>query len=410
MWRRYGDAVYALLVLGGLALQAGGLGFLGWSFLASRTNVFPGPGPELALLLAVALAAAVLVALVGFVLAYHAVSAQREERRRESVAAWTDRWVGVAFGGEPPAAGPLPREAVEALLNVRETLQGREAAGLERLLGDRAVGDRLLPGLRSRHLGPRLEALEALARSRLAAGFYPALPRLHDREPHVRTMAARALACTLSRMPDGPGRDRAEAAFASALARAALPSGVVLEALVLLEGAAHGVLRRLLAAGAGDGGDTGTLRGALEAAGRLQLLSVAEAVAGFARHPDPEARAAAIRALGRLGYLPEAAAAALLAATFDDVEFVRVQAARAAVLLPREASLARLYAMLGDPSWWVRQAAAGALLEVRGEGQRTLERAARSHPDRYARHMAVQTLLDAELIDPDLARRLREAA
>jgi hypothetical protein len=52
----------------------------------------------------------------------------------------------------------------------------------------------------------------------------------------------------------------------------------------------------------------------------------------------------------------------------DEGEFGRTQAARAVVRLGDELAVPRLLELLGDRSWWVRRAAAQALLELDGRG------------------------------------------
>jgi HEAT repeat protein len=100
----------------------------------------------------------------------------------------------------------------------------------------------------------------------------------------------------------------------------------------------------------------------------------------------------------------------VIAALNDPTEFLRVQASRTALLLPRELARPALWDRLGDESWWVRRAAAQALLSLGSDGPRLLQSAGTGHPDRFARHMAVQVLLDAGKLDPDLARTIRGAS
>jgi tetratricopeptide (TPR) repeat protein len=140
-----------------------------------------------------------------------------------------------------------------------------------------------------------------------------------------------------------------------------------------------------------------------------ELLELAEDVAAHVTDPDAEVRAASLRALGRLGFMPPVAVPGALEATGDPVEFVRVQAMRTAVLLPHAEARTALWRGLGDQSWWVRRAAAHALLGLGMEGPDLVQRAARTHPDRYARQMALQVLLDAGRLDGNDARALREA-
>jgi HEAT repeat protein len=84
----------------------------------------------------------------------------------------------------------------------------------------------------------------------------------------------------------------------------------------------------------------------------------------------------------------------VLSALEDRVEFVRIHAAAAARLLPREQAFPVLWERLGDPSWWVRRAASEALARLGRAGLAELGRAAASHPDRFGRDMAAQSLRD----------------
>jgi HEAT repeat protein len=146
----------------------------------------------------------------------------------------------------------------------------------------------------------------------------------------------------------------------------------------------------------------------LDTAGRLKALDLAEQVAPFCGHPNPEVRAAALRALSLIGILPPGSEQAAAVALIDPVEYVRIQATRTASLLPRVAAERALWDLLADESWWVRRAAAKALLTLGTDGPAILERAGRSHQDRFGRHMAIQVLLDSGHLDPARARRLRE--
>jgi HEAT repeat protein len=79
----------------------------------------------------------------------------------------------------------------------------------------------------------------------------------------------------------------------------------------------------------------------------------------------------------------------------DDIEFVRVVAVRAARRQPLPHVLALLIERLGDSSWWVRKGAAETLAAMGPAGEEALFEAAESHPDRYARDMAAQVIVDS---------------
>src|SRR5919108_621713 len=281
MWRRYGDDLYALLVLVVFTFEALTLGVLTWAFALSAARALGGGDLITILVASVAVTALALIAVGSYVIAYHVISTRRERHRRLLLDRWTARWVSVLFEGRRPPRAPLPPEGVETLLDLREHLTGAE--------------------------GERVE----------------------------------------------------------------------------------GLVRRY---------DIGR-----------RLLELAEDVAAHVGDRDAEVRSASLRALGRLGILPRSAVRGALEATRDPIEFVRVQATRTAVLLPSDRARTALWRGLGDESWWVRRAAAHALLELGVEGPGLVQRASRTHPDRYARQMALQVLLDAGRLDAHDARALREA-
>jgi HEAT repeat protein len=422
MWRRYGDDLYAFLVLAVFSTEALVLGFLTWRFAAGASSALGGGNLTTVLIFSVAATALALVTIGGYVLAYHVISSRSERGRRERLDSWTARWVAVLFQEEDPPEGPLPPEGVETLLDLREHLAGAEGERVEDLVRWYRIGEGLidrsqlkarprrsfgfLGSFRRRRLSRRLDALEALSKARLPQSVEPLLRLLDDREPAIRLMALRSVARSLARLPDGPLRDRGVLGFAEVVMTARIPPGAVEECLLLLEGAAPQVLTILLSATH----DAPLLARVIDAAGRLKLLELGDDVAAHVGHPEPEVRAAALRTLGLMGFLPPAAEAGVTAALNDPTEFVRVQASRTALLLPRESARPALWDRLGDESWWVRRAAAQALLGLGSDGPRLLQSAGTGHPDRFARHMAVQVLLDAGKLDPDLARSIRGAS
>ena len=129
---------------------------------------------------------------------------------------------------------------------------------------------------------------------------------------------------------------------------------MVEEVVVLSEDAATSLIGILLQQ---DRPRAPTVRAAIDGIGRLKFLVFAEEVVRFLDHPDDEVRAAALRAVSRLGFLPEASSGIVIAALTDDVDFIRNDAAAAARLLPRLQALAYLSDAIGDRSWWVRRAA-----------------------------------------------------
>jgi HEAT repeat protein len=343
------------------------------------------------LLGAIASAALALVMITVYLLAYQHVSERREavlaERRRH----WVVRWLEVLYRSEPPPAAPLGRDALGALLDVRETVRGTEADRVTELLTRYGVGPALERGARSGRVSSRLESLDGLARARMPDAIATLVAAMADPERAIRVAAARAAARTLAGIEEPSARRAAARAVVEALERRSLPFGVVEEMLLLADEGAPSLIDELLLY---EHAPIPSLRAALDAVGRLQLLEFAEETVRFLDHTDPELRAAALRALARTGLLPPAAHASVLVALEDEVEFVRIHATSAARLLPRDRALVALWERLGDPSWWVRGSAAEALAALGPAGLAELGRAADTHPDRYARDMAAQALRD----------------
>jgi HEAT repeat protein len=120
--------------------------------------------------------------------------------------------------------------------------------------------------------------------------------------------------------------------------------------------------------------------------GRAREHAAVRSIASHLRYPEPEVRAAALRALRSLGLLPPGFPGLVLPLLADPAVGVRVQAVHTVALLSEAQAVDALWNALGDSAWQVRLAAAQSLAQV-GAGA-WLERAAASHPDRFARHMA----------------------
>jgi HEAT repeat protein len=84
----------------------------------------------------------------------------------------------------------------------------------------------------------------------------------------------------------------------------------------------------------------------------------------------------------------------VIAALPDEVDCIRIPGAAAARLMPRPHALSLLSDRLGDRSWWVRRAAADALVSLGPAGLAQLGRVVHEHPDRFARDIAEQALRD----------------
>ena len=389
MWRRHGDLSYTFLTFVIFCFEVAGLGFLTLSFAGQLLGVLPYAEVLAALISVVMVTAIALCVLTGYVLVYHALTRAREQQRAERIAGWTDQWIRAIYDEE--AIPPLTSESTEAGLNLRHLLSGDEGRTVAEALWRTGAVAALLRKLESNRMTDRMEALDGMSKARLPTALPLVVGLMTSPEPVVRLMATRAAARTLSEW-FGPGRAEAFQAFAEALPRADLPAGAMAETLLLAEDNASGVVARLLA---GPDPPPRVLRATLDAVGRLRLMEFAYEAAVWINHSDPEVRAAALRALGRLGRVPMRARDAVVIALMDDAEFVRVQAARAAAFVPARIAVTALYQALGDWSWWVRRAAAESMLHRGKWGMAALKKAARSHTDGFARDMAAQVMSDA---------------
>jgi HEAT repeat protein len=406
MWRRYGDVPYTLLVFAVFALEVVSLGLVIWGFSRNLFGSVPYTEIQGFLVGGVAVTAVALALLTAYVLAYHGMSRSRERRSQELGKKWTERWIRALEGEGPFPQPPLTKEAQDAALALRELKGGEEGALLASRLEEAGVVEALVRRLESHRRTVRLEALEGLARARLPNAFDAVNRHVYHAQALIRLMAARAGARTLAAWT-GPGRSDAAAAFAESLGAIDLPAGAVAELLILLEDAASLVIARLMA---NPKLPAPLARACLDAIGRLGLSPLAYEAGLRITHGDAEVRAAALRAMGRLSRVPMRARDAVIIALVDDTEFVRIQAARAAAFVPEHSALTALYEALGDSSWWVRRASAESLVARDAWGIDALRKAAASHPDRYARDMAAQVLLDAEIDVPGEAMVLRGTA
>jgi HEAT repeat protein len=377
MWRR-GERLYALLVFLVVALEALALGGLVWVFSGRLLGAFDYPVARLYLLRALLLTALVLVVLGAYILLYHAYTALKEARDRALYGRYLTAFTEALFSGTEPPPPPWPEPALEALLHLRETLKGEMGEKVAEWLrrGRPPWAFRLRRRWTSRP--ERLEALEALGLARLPETLEAILPYLEHPDPVLRLAAARAGA----RVAQGEGVLR----LGEALLGAGLSRGALLEALLLLEDRAEPVAALFLEKGGRE-----EVWAALEAVGRLHLHALAERVLPFLEAEDSEVRAAALRALARLGYPPVGYEEAVLGLLRGGEEFLRVQAARLTPLLPPNLARRALWEALKDPSFYVRRAAAEALASLDME---LLRKAAEAHPDPYGRAMAGQVLLE----------------
>ena len=122
------------------------------------------------------------------------------------------------------------------------------------------------------------------------------------------------------------------------------------------------------------------------------------ALLAFKSHPVAQVRVATARALRR--YIHPDCAATLRHMILEEDWRVRAQAARSLGAVGASDAVPELTRALADRSWWVRFRAALALAQL-GEPGRSVLRAARELPDRYARDMAAMVigLSDGALVE-----------
>jgi HEAT repeat protein len=391
VWRRFGDVAFAAMAGFAITVEALALAALTWVILWGLVT-----GAGLPRLGAVALGAAAatslsLIVISGYLIAYQHVSDRRASGSAGHRHRWVRRWLRVLDGSEAPPTPPLDEDAIEALLGLRNAVRGTMADGVSELLARYDVGGSLVRAAQGRRVSSRLEALGSLARSRSPEAMPALVEAIGDPERTVRIAAARAAARTLAAIDDPLERRSAVRDVVDALDHERMPFGVLEEMLLLADEAAPSVVEDLLLY---KDVPAPFRRAALDAVARLQLIEFADDTVRYLDHRDPEVRAAALRAVARMGLLPPAGRPAVLAALEDEVDFIRIHATSAARLLPRDRASAALWDRLGDPSWWVRRAAVDALASLGPAGLAELGRAGRSHPDRYARDMAAQALRD----------------
>jgi HEAT repeat protein len=112
--------------------------------------------------------------------------------------------------------------------------------------------------------------------------------------------------------------------------------------------------------------------------------------------PDAGVRKAAIQSLGRVGNRIASQAARRL--LNDPVAYVRAHAALALAELDRPDMAATVAVLLGDPDWWVRQAAKESLERMGPDAWPALFRCL-DHSDRFVRNGAAEVIQNLGVLD-----------
>jgi len=392
MWRRFGEAAYAAVMVAVFTIQAGALVLVAAVFLVgSRSRA--SSTLRFVLALAVSATALVVMLLTAYTLGYQWLSSRREHRRTGELGIWTERWAAVVVGGATrPEIQNLGGSALEALVAVKEQLTEPERSRAEDLLQHYGVALQLLAvaGSRRQSTRRRFDALDLLFRAGSPTGFDTYAHLIRDPEVLIRELTVRAWARSLGPLTDPVVRDAQVRNFVSGVVTAELTQGAVHEALLETGTAAPEILGMILGIGSGD-----VLAAALDAAGRLRCVQTVAQVPAHLNSDDVDVVCSGWRALSGMGASPAEAIGCLPAALGSAEEEVRSQAVRFASLLPPNQALDLLTPLLGDSSWWVRRSTAWALANTGSKGQRLLDDASAHHPDPFARRIALDVLVES---------------
>lgn len=370
------DWLFGFMVLASIGLETYALAAIVASSFGPVRVLLHGSTAAAAIVRGLNITALNAIAMTLVILLVHVVTAARRERDRANTNLWLGKLAEQLLTPGVVATRTKPTHAaLEALLDLQDTLAGDAGEAVTMLLRRSGLVRVEAGRRRMRTRFGLLELLETLARARLPE-YLPLVQRYFGhRDATVRFAAARAAA----RIADADSSPE----LAERLAPLALGARAWLEVLLLFR-APEAPVRKLLATG-----DASARWAAVEVVGRRHLLSLAEDLCALLSEQDDELRAAALRALARLRFLPTGHEDLVFAALLDDADFVRLQAVRVLELMSDARIGLALWERLGDPSFYVRQAAARALEKV---DNALLLQASQAHPDRYGRAMARQQL------------------
>ena len=397
LWRTQSGSWFAAIVLVVLLTQIVAATLLTWSFIGQSLGKESLLSAKTLAIGGITTGAMALLALTVYLLGFHVIAEKRRRLHEIESERWTTRWVSVLFEQEGCPKGPLSSAAQDALVALTESMDGAPAVRLRALISLYGIDERLMAEISCNDPRKRRNALEGLAMARLPQALDALIASMVDARPEVRVMSARAASRTLASVSPRQRTNEVVIRFGDALVEGGFAHGVFEEMLLLTDGAAEAIERHLL--------EIATLPERLiapviDAAGRSQASTLHHLVLGHADSSNAEVRAAVLRFLSRQGDAGLAGSVIVLEGMDDEVEFVRVNAVRAARKQSLVHVLPALNERLGDESWWVRKGASESLAAMGTPGEAALFEAADSHSDRYARDMAAQVIIDSGLVRP----------
>ncbi len=327
-----------------------------------------------------------LLSLCGFQFFHHNYTQNRSQQQKERVNYWTNVFSDVILFNDKAPKEVTEGAAAQAILELSEGFDEATANKLADLYCEYGFLSKDLKVLHGKHSAEtRSKVLERLSLVKHPAIIRSLEKELQRKEPELRILAFQALARLFSHSSFSP--DQVKRDLLPFITDKRFGLGLVEEALVVLGVNAGAILYTLLY----EGHDEALVRLALGVVGRSKQQLWAHWCAAYIRHDNKELRAAAIKALAGLQFVPLYAYDSLEACLKDEVWFVRAQSATSSIYLLDDIE-EQLIDCLADQNWWVRFNAAKALKERGYQGLRYLTWASEHHSDRYGRDMAKQVL------------------
>ena len=314
----------------------------------------------------------------------HVISRKRTEKY-QSKKHWYAVWSAVLYGGQAAPKTTDPN-AKKALLDIAANLSDDYH---ETLLGiyEQTYLWKDLSVLESRRPAEvKSVYVESLAIIRQPLAIKHLYKAAHSKSSELRHLALLALAKTCERTE--LSRAQLELLFLSLFNSGKFSKGVMEEVLMALADKAELLIPCLLS----RSNHLAVRIAALNAIAYKQNAQYLPYCLKPLDDPHPDIRAAALRALHGINFVPPEAYPALLKSLKDPLPFIRNQAVKACRGVLDTAINNHLLLALGDEDWWVRFNAAETLSQRGQAALEKLERAARVHPDPYARDIVGHVL------------------